>query len=239
MALLCQRAENTFIGVNCGIMDQFAIALGEEDTALFLDTRNLDYKNIRLRLGSHRIVVSNTNKPRTLADSAYNERRSQCETAVAVIRKTNPETKSLRDVDMAKLLENRSAMKETVFNRARHVIEENDRVIQSIQSLENNDLHEFGQLMNRSHESLRDHYEVSCTELDIMVEEAQKISGVIGSRMTGAGFGGCTVSIVTDDAVPLFIEQVGENYRKRTGIPPTFYPTRSVNGVEITNQPDA
>jgi galactokinase len=230
-SLVCQKAENNFIGVKCGIMDQFAVALGRKDSALFLDTRSLDYSVVPLSLGDNRIVISNTNKPRTLAGSAYNQRRSECESAVSAIRTKEPGVKALRDVSTDLLAECRSAIDPTAFRRARHVVEEDERVLESVKALDRGDLRRFGILMNASHESLRDLYEVSCKELDVLVEEARKIPGTLGSRMTGAGFGGCTVSLVRKDSIGEFQEKVGEAYHKRTGLAADFYVAESVDGA--------
>ena len=233
LALLAQRAENTFVGVNCGIMDQFAIALGEKDSALFLDTLSLDYSNIPLKSADTSIVIGNTNKARTLADSAYNQRRSECELAVAAISRGYPDIKYLRDVSPDLLKEFQAEMEPLIYKRARHVVEENERVKLSVDLLAGNDLTGFGQLMNASHDSLRDLYEVSCRELDVMVNAALRIDGVLGSRMTGAGFGGCTVSIVANDRVAEFKEIVAAYYFEQTGIKADFYISGAENGCEI------
>jgi galactokinase len=235
MALLCQRAENKFVGVNCGIMDQFAIALGKKDHALFLDTRDLGCEAVPLNLGDYRIVIANTNKPRTLAGSAYNTRRGECETAVAVLKGKHAKIAALRDAEMDLLESCRSEMPDNVYRRAKHVIGEDDRVLASVKALKAGDLVSFGGLMIRSHESLRDLYEVSCKELDVMVEEALKVPGVLGSRMTGAGFGGCTVSLVKASSVDRFKSDVGRAYAARTGLKAEFYVTTAVDGVGRTS----
>ena len=234
LALLCQRAENKFVGVNCGIMDQFAIALSKEDSALFLDTMTLDYETVSLNLSEYKIMIGNTNKPRTLADSAYNERRQECETAVRILQGSNNKIESLRDADIKMLEENKSQFSQNIYQRAKHVITENKRVIDSVTALKENNLKKFGELMVESHKSLKDLYEVSCKELDVMVEEALKIDGVLGSRMTGAGFGGCTVSIVRNNKLDMFINTVGKNYEERTSLKPEFYTVTAVDGAEIT-----
>ena len=231
MALLCQRAENRFVGVNCGIMDQFAISLGKKDSALFLDTRDLSYEAVPLNLGQYRIVIANTNKPRTLAGSAYNTRRSECETAVSILKKTAGNITALRDVKIEELEAGKSGMEDRVYRRAKHVVGENARVVESVKALKAGDLGKFGKLMAASHESLRDLYQVSCKELDVMVEEAMKIRGVLGSRMTGAGFGGCTVSLVESSSVEEFKVSVGSQYAAKTGSKADFYITTAVDGV--------
>ena len=220
---ISQDAENQFVGVNCGIMDQFASAMGAADHALFLNCDTLDYERVPLKLDGMKIVIANTNKRRGLADSKYNERRSQCESAVEAIRKER-NIKHLSDLNLDEF----SALShliadETELRRARHVISENNRTLTAIEALNQGNVASFGQLMNQSHDSLRDDYEVTGKELDTMVEEARKIEGTIGSRMTGAGFGGCTVSIVKEDQVESFIREVGARYKERTGLKADFY----------------
>jgi galactokinase len=220
---ISQDAENQFVGVNCGIMDQFASAMGAADHALFLNCDTLDYERVPLKLDGMKIVIANTNKRRGLADSKYNERRSQCESAVEAIRKER-NIKHLSDLNLDEF----SALShlitdETELRRARHVITENNRTLTAIEALNQGNVASFGQLMNQSHDSLRDDYEVTGKELDTLVEEARKIEGTIGSRMTGAGFGGCTVSIVKEDQVESFIREVGARYKDRTGLKADFY----------------
>ena len=218
-----QNAENKFVGVNCGIMDQFASGMGAKDHALFLNCETLDYEKVPLVLEGIKIVISNTNKRRGLADSKYNERRSECETAVEEISKVKPIPNLSRlSLDEFKDLAS-NISEEVVRRRAHHVISENDRTLRAISALNSGDIEEFGELMNQSHDSLRDDYEVTGEELDTLVDEARKIPGTIGSRMTGAGFGGCTVSLVNEDAVEDFIRQVGENYEEKTGVTADFY----------------
>lgn len=233
LALLCQRAENKFVGVNCGIMDQFSIALAKKDSALFLDTKSFEYDNVALNLGEYRIVISNTNKSRTLAGSAYNTRRKECESAVEILKRVDGKINSLRDVSVEMLENNKSLLPEIIYKRAKHVVGENQRVLDSVKKLKAGNLQGFAGLMKYSHDSLRELYEVSSFELDTMVEESLKIDGVIGSRMTGAGFGGCTVSIVRKNVVDKFKEIVGRNYREKTELNPEFYVTNSVDGIEI------
>ncbi len=218
-----QKAENNFVGVNCGIMDQFASGMGEKDHALFLNCETLDYQKVPLVLNGIKIVIANTNKRRGLADSKYNERRSECETAVEEISKVKkiPNLSRLSLDEFNQL--SSSISSETVKRRAHHVISENDRTLRAIDALNKGDIDEFGQLMNQSHDSLRDDYEVTGEELDTLVEEARKIEGTVGSRMTGAGFGGCTVSLVKEDAIEDFIREVGKQYEERTGLTADFY----------------
>ena len=220
---LTQNAENQFVGVNCGIMDMFASGMGAADHALFLNCDTLEYERVPLKLDGMKIVIANTNKRRGLADSKYNERRAQCESAVEDIRKE----KNIRHLSDLSLEEfnglSHLITDETERRRARHVITENTRTLEAIKALNQDDLQSFGRLMNQSHDSLRDDYEVTGKELDTLVEEARKIPGTIGSRMTGAGFGGCTVSIVEGDRVETFIREVGKAYHERTGLTADFY----------------
>ncbi len=223
LALIGQYSENKFNGVNCGIMDQFAIAMGKADHAIFLDTATLKYEYAPIRLENAKIVISCSNKKRGLGDSKYNERRSECEKALAELQKV-VSIDALGDLTEAQFEEHKDAIKEEVcVRRAKHAVYENQRTIKAVEALKNNDVALFGKLMNESHVSLRDDYEVTGIELDTLVEEAWKIDGVIGSRMTGAGFGGCTVSIVKDEAVDTFINEVGAAYEKKIGYAADFY----------------
>ena len=220
---LSQRAENQFVGVNCGIMDQFAVTMGKENHAIFLNCATLDYELVPLVMDGHKLIISNTNKRRGLADSKYNERRSECESAVEMLGGEGT-LENLSQLNFAHFMELKDRIdSDIVFRRARHVISENKRVLDAIQALRANDLVQMGLLMNASHDSLRDDYEVTGTELDTLVEEARKVRGVLGSRMTGAGFGGCTVSLVEEGAIEDFKQQVGEKYRERTGLTADFY----------------
>ena len=223
LALIGQFSENRFNGVNCGIMDQFAIAMGKADHAIFLDTNTLDYTYVPLKLDGAKIVIACSNKKRGLGDSKYNERRSECETALAELQKV-VDIKSLGELTEEQFEANKDAIGDEVrVRRARHAVYENQRTIQAVEALQKQDLKKFGELMNASHVSLSDDYEVTGIELDTLVEEAWKVDGVIGSRMTGAGFGGCTVSIVEDAAVDRFIESVGTAYRDKIGYAADFY----------------
>ncbi|WP_445323316.1 galactokinase [Paenibacillus sp. FSL R7-0128] len=233
LALLSQRVENQYVGVNSGIMDQFAVANGKRDHAILLMCDTLEYSLVPFVTGSYKLVIGNTNKKRGLVDSKYNERRSQCDEALAILKQEVPGLSYLAELKPEQFeLHQDKITDETVRRRARHVVEENQRVLDSVEVLKNNDLKQFGLYMNDSHVSLRDLYEVSCEELDVMVEEAQRIPGTLGSRMTGAGFGGCTVSLVHEDDVQRFITEVGEAYKNRTGLTGEFYVCGIGNGVE-------
>ena len=221
--LLGQRAENGFIGLNSGIMDQFSIALGQEDSAVFLNTGTLSYEYVPVELGDNVILIMNTCKRRTLADSKYNERRSECESALKALQKVLP-VKDLASVDLRTFEANKGLIEnETERNRAEHVVYECARTVEACKKLRAGDLISFGRLMDASHDSLRDLYAVSCKELDTLVDEARKRPGVLGARMTGAGFGGCAVAIVNRDAVKDVMEQVGAAYEKAVGYPCAFY----------------
>ena len=223
LAKVGQATEHNYCGVNCGIMDQFAIAMGKAGHAIFLDTATLKYEYAPIRLENAKIVISCSNKKRGLGDSKYNERRSECETALAELQKV-VKINALGDLTEAQFEQYQDAITSPVCQkRAKHAVYENQRTIKAVEALQNNDVALFGKLMNDSHVSLRDDYEVTGIELDTLVEEAWKIDGVIGSRMTGAGFGGCTVSIVKDDAVDAFIEKVGTAYKNKIGYAADFY----------------
>lgn len=223
LALIGQYAENHFNKVNCGIMDQFAIAMGKKDNAIFLDTADLSYTYAPIALAGAKIVIASSNKKRGLGDSKYNERRSECETALAELQQV-VQIGSLGDLDEETFEKYQSAIKDEVRRkRAKHAVCENQRTVRAVEALKANDVALFGRLMNDSHVSLRDDYEVTGIELDTLVEEAWKVEGVIGSRMTGAGFGGCTVSIVKDEAIDSFIEKVGSAYEEKIGYGADFY----------------
>lgn len=232
IAKLSQRAENQFVGVNSGIMDQFAVANGRKDHAILLMCDTLEYELVPFRTGAYKLVIANTNKRRGLVDSKYNERRSECDKALEILQKEIPALSYLAQLNPQQFKDVRDAIKdETVSRRAQHVVEENQRVLDSVKALKDNDLEAFGQYMNQSHDSLRYLYEVTGDELDALVEEAQRIPGTLGSRMTGAGFGGCTVSLVHEDAVERFIEEVGHKYEARTGLKADFYVCGVGHGV--------
>lgn len=223
LAKIGQYSENNFNGMNCGIMDQFASAMGKKDHAIFLDTADLSYEYAPLVLQGAKIVVTNSNVKHSLVNSEYNVRRSECEKALEELQ-TVVKINGLGDLTEEEFEENKAAIKdETRVKRAKHAVYENQRTIRAVEALKKNDLKLFGELMNASHVSLRDDYAVSCEEIDVLVEEAWKIDGVIGSRITGGGFGGCTVSIVKDEAVETFKEKVGATYQERVGKTADFY----------------
>ncbi len=220
---LSQKAENVFVGVNCGIMDQFAAGFGKKDHAVFINCGTLEHELVPVRLKDHLLIISNTNLKRGLTTSKYNERRSQCESAVEYLSQKD-KIENLSRLNLSAFHQSEHLIKdETVKKRARHVISENQRVLEAVDALKNNDLPEFGRLMLESHESLKKDYEVTGPELDALVEEAMSVEGVVGSRMTGAGFGGCTVSIVRKNATDQFKVNVGQGYKKKTGLDPDFY----------------
>ena len=223
LAKIGQYSENNFNGMNCGIMDQFASAMGKKDHAIFLDTADLSYEYAPLVLQGAKIVVTNSNVKHSLVNSEYNVRRSECEKALEELQ-TVVKINGLGDLTEEEFEENKAAIKdETRVKRAKHAVYENQRTIRAVEALKKNDLKLFGELMNASHVSLRDDYAVSCEEIDVLVEEAWKIDGVIGSRITGGGFGGCTVSIVKDEAVETFKEKVGAAYQECVGKTADFY----------------
>ena len=243
LARLCQRVEHEFAGVNCGIMDQTISLLGRKNYALFLDCRSLEYEHVPLDLTTHAIAICNTNVKRELAASEYNKRRAECEKGVALLKHRLPTISSLRDVPLSDFKKYEEELPPLTQKRCRYVIEENTRVLEAVavlqrrgpQSTENADdpLIQFGDLMNASHDGLRDDYEVSCRELDILTEIAQDLTGVIGSRMTGAGFGGCTVSIVHKEVLQTFHTRVTTEYKKQTGIEPEIYICNVSDGADI------
>jgi len=231
MIKLCQRAENQFVGVNCGIMDQFVSMLGEKGHALFLDCKNLSYKNIPLKLEKFNVVVCNTNLKRELASSEYNKRGATCERAVSSLKRFLPQIETLRDVSIEEFEKYKHTLDETAQKRCKHVLYENGRVLDAINALGRNDILEFGRLVNESHESLKKDYEVSSLELDTMVDIARSINGVIGARMTGGGFGGCTVNIVKKENIDNFCSLINREYEKRTSIKPSIYICNPENGA--------
>lgn len=231
MAKISQLAEHNYIGVNCGIMDQFASAMGKKNHVIFLNCKTLDYKLVPIQLDGYKLVISNTNKKRSLADSKYNERRSECEKGLELLKAELPDKTCLGDISAEEFESAKHLISDEVIrNRVMHVISEDDRVLRSVDVLQKGDLKAFGELMTASHESLRDLYEVSCTELDTLVESALKLDSVLGSRMTGAGFGGCTVSLVKEDGVDEFIEKVGKEYLDKIGYAASFYITEIGDG---------
>lgn len=233
LALIGQYSENKYNLVNCGIMDQFAIAMGKKDNAIFLDTADLSYEYAPIVLKGAKIVISCSNKKRGLGDSKYNERRSECETALAELQKVM-DIQSLGELTEEAFEANKDAIKDEVRKkRAKHAVYENQRTLKAVAALKAGNIAEFGRLMNASHVSLRDDYEVTGIELDTLAEEAWKVPGVIGSRMTGAGFGGCSVSIVEDASVDQFIASVGEAYKNKIGYAADFYVVEVGDGPVI------
>ena len=233
IALFGQYSENNFNGVNCGIMDQFAIAMGKKDQAIFLDTSDLSYTYAPIKLADEKIVIACSNKKRGLGDSKYNERRAECEEALAELQ-TKLDIKALGELSEEEFEANKALIKSEVRQRrAKHAVYENQRTLKAVDALKAGNLEEFGKLMNASHVSLRDDYEVTGIELDTLVESAWEQEGVIGSRMTGAGFGGCTVSIVKTDCVDKFIENVGKAYLEKIGYAADFYVVEIGDGGRV------
>ena len=223
LALIGQYSENNFNGCNCGIMDQFAVAMGKKDNAIFLDTATLNYEYAPVVLEDAKIIITNSKVKHSLVDSAYNDRRQECADALKALQAV-VDIQTLGDLDIETFEKNKDAIKDLIQQkRAKHAVYENQRTIKAVAALKANDITTFGELMNQSHVSLRDDYAVSCEEIDILVDLAWKIPGVIGSRITGGGFGGCTVSIVKNDAVDTFIETIGKAYQKKVGHEAEFY----------------
>ena len=233
LALIGQYSENNFNGCNCGIMDQFAVAMGKENSAIFLDTADLSFEYAPIKLEGAKIIVTNTNKKHKLTDSQYNARRSMCEEALSILQK-KLDIKGLGDLSIEEFEANKALLTDPdMQKKAKHAVYENQRTIEAVKALKNGDLEHFGKLMRQSHESLRDDYDVTGIELDTLAEEAWKVPGVIGSRMTGGGFGGCTVSIVKDEAIENFKKTVGENYKNKIGYEATFYTVEIGGGPEV------
>ncbi len=223
VALIGQYSENNFNGCNCGIMDQFAVAMGKKDNAIFLDTSDLQYEYAPVKLKDARIVIVNSKVKHSLVDSAYNDRRQECTDALAAL-KTVADIETLGDLTVKEFEKYKHVLTNPILEkRARHAVAENQRTIEAVAALKADNIARFGELMNQSHVSLRDDYEVSCKEIDILVDLAWKIPGVIGSRITGGGFGGCTVSIVENDAVDNFIRSIGASYKEKVGHEAEFY----------------
>ena len=224
MVKMCQVAENKFIGVNSGIMDQFAVGMGKKDNAILLDCNTLNFEYVPVKLKNMSIVIANTNKKRGLADSKYNERRTSCEEAVKVLNNNGVNIKYLGELTVAEFEKVKHyIIDEEQLKRATHAVTENERAKIAVEFLKKDDIAEFGRLMNKSHISLRDDYEVTGIELDSLVEAAWEEKGTVGSPMTGAGFGGCTVSIVENGYVDSFIKNVGKKYKEKTGLEASFY----------------
>ena len=234
LAKIGQLSEHEFAGVNCGIMDQFASAQGKKDHAIYLDCATLDFELVPVKLDGVKVVISNTHSPHKLDSGAYNARVAECKLAVEQLRTVRPNLQALAELSEAEFEDIKSAITDKVaLMRATHVVGECQRTIDAVAALKAGDLTKFGLLMNASHVSLRDNYEVTGLHLDTLAEEAWKIDGVIGSRMTGGGFGGCTVSLVRDEAIPTFIEKVGAAYLEKTGIKADFYIAEIGDGVHV------
>ena len=223
LALIGQYSENNFNGCNCGIMDQFAVAMGKKDHAIFLDTSDLSYEYAPCVLDGAKIVITNSNVKHSLVDSAYNDRRNECAAALKALQ-SELDIQALGDLTPEEFEAHKSLIKDEIqLQRAKHAVYENQRTIDAVTALKAGDIESFGKLMNQSHISLRDDYDVSCEEIDILVDLAWKIPGVLGSRITGGGFGGCTVSIVKDESVDTFIETIGKTYLEKVGHEAEFY----------------
>ncbi|MDH7601544.1 MAG: galactokinase [Armatimonadota bacterium] len=233
LALIGQRAENEFVGVSTGIMDQFVSRLGKKDHALFLDCRTLCYEHVPLETRSIKIVVCDTMKRRGLVDSEYDQRRAQCEEAVRLLSQWIPNVRALRDVSKGDFELYKDRLPEVIRKRAQHVIYENERVLKSREVLNAGDYESFARLLDECHESARDLYEVSCAELDTMVEICRQAPGAMCARLTGAGFGGCTVSLVRDEHVDAFVNAVKTGYAERTGVTPAIYVCTAEDGASI------
>lgn len=234
LAVACQKAENEFVGVQSGIMDQLASACCKKDHALLLDCRSLEFRNIPLP-SDIQLIICNTMVKRELASSAYNTRRAECDEGVRILAQRFPGIRALRDVTMAQLESCSSALPSIVYKRCCHVVSEDERVMEAAKALEGNRIDDLGKLMAESHRSLRDDYEVSCKELDTMVDLANEVDGVRGARMTGAGFGGCTINLVDSGAVAEFQRHISREYERRIGIKPDIYVCRAADGVRRTD----
>lgn len=233
LAIIGQYSENNFNGMNCGIMDQFASAMGKKDCAIFLDTSTLNFEYAPVKLPTAKIVITNSKVKHSLVSSAYNDRRNECETALKDLQ-TVLDIKSLGELTEEEFESNKAVIKSDICRkRAKHAVYENQRAVKAVQALKNNNIEEFGRLMNASHVSLRDDYEVSCEEIDVLVNLAWETPGVIGSRITGGGFGGCTVSIVENDAVDNFIESIGKKYKEKVGHEAEFYVVEIGDGAHV------
>ncbi len=219
---MAQYAENDFVGMNCGIMDQFASGFGKKDCAIALDCNTLEYEHVPLEMHGLKFVIANTNKKRGLVDSAYNQRRSECQQALEIIRAHRP-VDCLCQLTMDQFDTVAPYLTGNVLKRARHAVRENENVREAVTALKAGDMVRFGQLMSASHATLRDDYEVTCPELDFLAERAQQFPGVLGSRMTGAGFGGCTVTLIAEEQVETFVETLGKAYEEKFGLRADFY----------------
>ena len=232
LALTAQKAEHTYVGTRCGIMDQLTVTAAQKSHALLIDCRSLELNHIELNLPETTLVICNTNVKHELATSAYNQRRRECEDAVRILREHLPTIKALRDVNLADLKKHAGELPDVLYRRALHIITENARTLEAAIALKDSDVEKFGRLMSASHTSLRDDFEVSCAELDLMVELAGSCDGVFGARMTGGGFGGCTVNLVRSDAVESFSRVITKEYRARTGVDADIYAVNTDDGVK-------
>ena len=230
LALLCQQAENDFVGARCGIMDQFVSSHGKCNHALLLDCRSLEYRPLQLP-DDVPLVISNTMVKHSIAAGEYNQRRAECEAGARALARRLPDVRALRDVSLMDLVAHGQELPEIVMRRCRHVISENARVLEAANALERRDLQAFGSLMQQSHRSLRDDFEVSCRELDLMVDLAEQVEGVYGTRMTGGGFGGCTITLINAGCIETFKRTVCEGYERATGRRPEIYTCSAADGV--------
>lgn len=237
LALISQRAENEFVGVKCGIMDQFAVALAEKSHALLIDCKTLDYKHVPFLPGDYKLVIVDSRVERSLAASAYNKRREECVAAVDRIEKVlNRKIASLSDVSLDEIRQVKTWLPPLLYKRSRYVVEENARVIEAVHALKNNNLKDFGYLMKRSHAGLRDLYQVSSDELDYLVDLASSVEGVIGARMTGAGFGGCIIILTRQEIIDKLKSTIYESYKEVFGLTPMFYITGAAGGAVVSEK---
>lgn len=233
IALLSQKAENEYVGVNCGIMDQFVISMGKKEHAIFLDTQKLEYQYVPLDLAGYSIVIMNTNKQRGLTDSKYNERRAECEKGLKQLQKI-VNIQELGNLKEEQFLQYQDEIKDPIIKkRVKHAVLENIRTIKAVEALRNNNLELLGQLINQSHDSLKEDYEVTGMELDTIVEEARKQQGVLGARMTGAGFGGCAIAIVKEENIEEFTQNVRKGYKEKIGYDSEFYIVKTGDGPKV------
>jgi galactokinase len=232
LALTAQKAEHVYVGTRCGIMDQLTVSAAQKSHALLIDCRSLEVKHIDLNLPETTLVICNTNVKHELASSAYNQRRQECDDAVTILRRYLPTIRALRDVNPGELNEHAKELPDVLYRRARHIVTENARTLEAAIALKDGDVDKFGRLMSSSHASLRDDYEVSSAELDLMVELAGSREGVLGARMTGGGFGGCTVNLVRSDTVESFSRFITDEYHRRTGIEANTYAVETDDGVK-------
>ena len=235
MAKLAQKAEHNFVGVECGLMDQYAVMFGKKNKLIKLDCRTNESEYININLENYSIVLVNSNVKHSLASSEYNTRRLECNTGINIIQNQHQEIKSLRDISLDQLQEFKFTFSNSIYNRCEYVVEENNRVLEFINLINDNKITEAGILLNETHSGLRDKYEVSCKELDLLVEQAEILDYVIGSRMMGGGFGGCTINLVKNNHIEQFKQNIENIYTNTTGITPDFYTVEITNGIEIIN----